>query len=333
MSQSPARRGRRHGRRPAPDEIVAGRPPGRRRARHPGRAGRPTRGARRHRRARGARPRPRSSPWTTTRRAVRRKKDSSLVRRRRGGARRPGLGHGLGRQHRRHDGARLLRMGRIKGRRPARDRHADPASQAATPTVLLDAGANAECQPAWLVQFAQMGAVFARQRYGIDEPRVGLLSIGEEEDEGQRAGQGGPRPAAADERLAAGGLRRQRRGPRPDDRRRRRRRHRRLHRQRRPQDPRGRHADAGRRPLRAPSPDRRDQGRRRRPDAGTCCPSTRPRPGQHRRGHAPRRRRRLHHQPRLVVGHRDRQRRPGGRRDGRRPTWSGHARPAVADAR
>jgi len=50
--------------------------------------------------------------------------------------------------------------------------------------VLLDAGANAECQPQWLVQFAQMGAVFARERYGIAQPRVGLLSIGEESTKG-----------------------------------------------------------------------------------------------------------------------------------------------------
>jgi glycerol-3-phosphate acyltransferase PlsX len=77
----------------------------------------------------------------------------------------------------------LLRMGRIKGvSRPA---IATPIPvPGATPTVLLDAGANAECQPAWLVQFAQMGAVFARERYGIAEPRVGLLSIGEESTKG-----------------------------------------------------------------------------------------------------------------------------------------------------
>ena len=77
----------------------------------------------------------------------------------------------------------LLRMGRISGvKRPA----------IATPlpvpsgghTVLLDAGANAECQPEWLVQFAQMGAAFARARYGLDTPRVGLLSIGEEPGKG-----------------------------------------------------------------------------------------------------------------------------------------------------
>jgi glycerol-3-phosphate acyltransferase PlsX len=50
--------------------------------------------------------------------------------------------------------------------------------------VLLDAGANAECTPGWLVQFAQMGSVFAGQRFGIGSPRVGLLSIGEEASKG-----------------------------------------------------------------------------------------------------------------------------------------------------
>jgi glycerol-3-phosphate acyltransferase PlsX len=54
----------------------------------------------------------------------------------------------------------------------------------ATPTVLLDAGANAECTPAMLVQFAQMGAVMSRQRYHLERPRVGLLSIGEEDTKG-----------------------------------------------------------------------------------------------------------------------------------------------------
>jgi glycerol-3-phosphate acyltransferase PlsX len=50
--------------------------------------------------------------------------------------------------------------------------------------VLLDSGANAECTPQYLVQFAQMGAVFAARRYGIERPRVALLSIGEEETKG-----------------------------------------------------------------------------------------------------------------------------------------------------
>jgi glycerol-3-phosphate acyltransferase PlsX len=77
----------------------------------------------------------------------------------------------------------LLRMGRIKGvSRPA---IATPIPVPdGTPTVLLDAGANAECQPEWLVQFAQMGAVFANERYGVDQPKVGLLSIGEEAKKG-----------------------------------------------------------------------------------------------------------------------------------------------------
>ena len=77
----------------------------------------------------------------------------------------------------------LLRMGRIKGvSRPA---IATPIPvPGSTPTVLLDAGANAECSADWLVQFAQMGAVFASDRFGIDHPRVGLLSIGEEPTKG-----------------------------------------------------------------------------------------------------------------------------------------------------
>jgi phosphate acyltransferase len=77
----------------------------------------------------------------------------------------------------------LLRMGRIKG--VARPAIATPIPvPGRTPTVLLDAGANAECQPQWLVQFGQMGAVFAHERYGVERPRVGLLSIGEEASKG-----------------------------------------------------------------------------------------------------------------------------------------------------
>jgi glycerol-3-phosphate acyltransferase PlsX len=77
----------------------------------------------------------------------------------------------------------LLRMGRIKS--VARPAIATPIPvPAGSPTVLLDAGANAECQAQWLVQFAQMGAVLARERYGVARPKVGLLSIGEEANKG-----------------------------------------------------------------------------------------------------------------------------------------------------
>ena len=79
--------------------------------------------------------------------------------------------------------AALLRMGRIKNvNRPA---IATPIPvPGGTPTVLLDAGANAEVKAEWLVQFAIMGSVFAHHRYGIESPRVCLLSIGEDPGKG-----------------------------------------------------------------------------------------------------------------------------------------------------
>ncbi|MDH3294123.1 MAG: phosphate acyltransferase PlsX, partial [Acidimicrobiia bacterium] len=79
--------------------------------------------------------------------------------------------------------ASLLRLGRIKGvSRPA---IAVPFPVLnATPTTLLDCGANPDCQPEWLVQFARMGTAYARQRFGKDRPRVGILTIGEEAGKG-----------------------------------------------------------------------------------------------------------------------------------------------------
>ena len=52
------------------------------------------------------------------------------------------------------------------------------------PAVLLDVGASVECRPSHLLQFAVMGRVYARVALGIDAPRVGLLSIGEEAGKG-----------------------------------------------------------------------------------------------------------------------------------------------------
>src|SRR5688500_5292071 len=54
----------------------------------------------------------------------------------------------------------------------------------ARPAVLLDAGANVECRPQHLLQFAVMGSVYAQVALGIEQPRIGLLSIGEEETKG-----------------------------------------------------------------------------------------------------------------------------------------------------
>jgi glycerol-3-phosphate acyltransferase PlsX len=79
--------------------------------------------------------------------------------------------------------AALLRMGRIKGvSRPAIATPLPVPGHA--PNILLDAGANAEVQADWLVQFAQMGSIYARHRFGVADPKVGLLSIGEEPGKG-----------------------------------------------------------------------------------------------------------------------------------------------------
>jgi glycerol-3-phosphate acyltransferase PlsX len=79
--------------------------------------------------------------------------------------------------------AALLRMGRITG--VARPAIATPLPiPGGTPTVLIDAGANAECQAEWLVQFAQMAGAYMTARYDIDDPTVALLSNGEEDTKG-----------------------------------------------------------------------------------------------------------------------------------------------------
>lgn len=53
-----------------------------------------------------------------------------------------------------------------------------------TSNLLLDVGANADCKPEHLVQFALMGSVYANKVLGVSNPRVGLLNIGEEEGKG-----------------------------------------------------------------------------------------------------------------------------------------------------
>ncbi len=53
-----------------------------------------------------------------------------------------------------------------------------------TPTILLDVGLNADCRPDVLYQFAQIGSVYFKQMYGIDNPKVALLNIGAESTKG-----------------------------------------------------------------------------------------------------------------------------------------------------
>ena len=52
------------------------------------------------------------------------------------------------------------------------------------PVLLIDAGANVDCQPSYLVQFARLGSIFAKGFLNVDSPRVGLLNNGEEEIKG-----------------------------------------------------------------------------------------------------------------------------------------------------
>jgi glycerol-3-phosphate acyltransferase PlsX len=69
------------------------------------------------------------------------------------------------------------------------------------PSVLIDAGANADARPEHLVQFAHMGAVFAHEILGTADPEIRLLSIGEEEEKGNQL------TLEAHELLRASGLR------------------------------------------------------------------------------------------------------------------------------
>src|SRR5436309_6271423 len=73
--------------------------------------------------------------------------------------------------------AGLVLLRRVPGvRRPA---IAVPIPSRQGPSILLDAGANADCRPEHLLQVATMGAVFAEEMLAIPRPRVRLLSIGE----------------------------------------------------------------------------------------------------------------------------------------------------------
>ncbi|MFQ5426440.1 MAG: phosphate acyltransferase PlsX [Gaiellales bacterium] len=80
--------------------------------------------------------------------------------------------------------AALLEIGRLPG--VARPSIAVPIPGRNGPFVLIDAGANADARPEHLVQFAHMGSIFAEEIVGVTDPSVGLLSIGEEPEKGNR---------------------------------------------------------------------------------------------------------------------------------------------------
>ena len=115
--------------------------------------------------------------------SVRKKKDSSLVR----CAELVRDGHASAMVSAGNTGATmaaaLLRMGRLPG--VLRPCIATPIpNPGRAPSTMVDAGANAECTPEMLLQFAQLASAFAGARFSISSPTVGLLSIGEESSKG-----------------------------------------------------------------------------------------------------------------------------------------------------
>jgi glycerol-3-phosphate acyltransferase PlsX len=115
--------------------------------------------------------------------AVRRKRDSSI----RVAARLVRDGQAQGLVSAGNTGAAMATSKLVLGTLPSVDR---PALAAVVPTlkgngtVLIDVGANSECKPEQLKQFAIMGSIYSRSILGVRSPKVGLMSIGEEEAKG-----------------------------------------------------------------------------------------------------------------------------------------------------
>jgi len=86
-----------------------------------------------------------------------------------------------------HTGAAMVASMKVIGNLPGIDRPALAAifpSLRGTPTVLLDVGANVDCKADHIAKFAVMGAVYAEVVLGVDKPKVGVLSVGEEDGKG-----------------------------------------------------------------------------------------------------------------------------------------------------
>ena len=79
----------------------------------------------------------------------------------------------------------LLTLGKAKGvSRPAIGCFLDSIS--AVPALLVDAGANSDCRPEHLLEFARLGSLYSRHMLKIESPRIGLLSNGGEDGKGNR---------------------------------------------------------------------------------------------------------------------------------------------------
>ena len=79
-------------------------------------------------------------------------------------------------------GATLL-VKRVKGIRRAAMAPSMPNKKGGK-TVIVDCGANAECTPEFLLQFGMVGSAYAKQAFGLENPKVGLLNIGTEDSKG-----------------------------------------------------------------------------------------------------------------------------------------------------
>src|SRR5438477_2618287 len=115
--------------------------------------------------------------------AVRAKRDSTM----RVGVRLVRDGQAAGFVTAGNTGAAMATAKIVLGALPGVDRPALAAvfpSAKGTATILVDVGANVDCKPQNLEQFAIMGEMYSRSIFNIPRPRVGLLSVGEEESKG-----------------------------------------------------------------------------------------------------------------------------------------------------
>jgi glycerol-3-phosphate acyltransferase PlsX len=114
---------------------------------------------------------------------LRKKKDSSI----RVGANLMSEGRVAGFVSAGNTGAMMATMKVVAGSLPVVDRPALSTvlpTQKGKPSILLDVGANVDCKPLHLEQFAIMGDIYSRVIFGVRRPRIGLLSIGEEDTKG-----------------------------------------------------------------------------------------------------------------------------------------------------
>ncbi|MCL2603964.1 MAG: phosphate acyltransferase PlsX [Defluviitaleaceae bacterium] len=117
--------------------------------------------------------------------AIREKKESSIVK----GLRAVKEGNAQGFVSAGSTGALLTGATVLIGRQPGVER---PALGTLLPTMkgfvlLMDSGANMDCKPSYLAQFGKLGAEYMKKAMGIENPRVGLINVGTEEEKGNAA--------------------------------------------------------------------------------------------------------------------------------------------------